>query len=94
MNVHANNQDDTKSSTTLLEASKSMLLSKAPWYKEVAGFVAVVSWLAIIGLNTWAIVVDTTIPRPYYLVILYAVALGASVLRNASPRVTLEKPEL
>ena len=94
MNAPVNNQNDIQSSTPLRQAKDSILLSKTPWYKEAAGLVAVITWLAIVGLNMWAIIADVSLQRPYYLAILYVIACVASLLRSANPKVDLEKPEI
>ena len=94
MNAPVQQVSGTKSSTTLDKLDKAVLISKRAWYKEAAGFVAVMSWFAIIAINTWAIFANTIPGQPIFLGVLYFIALGASALRNASTKIDIETMEL
>lgn len=72
---------------------KLVLISKAPWYKEASGVLAVASWLALLGVWTWAMVTGTMIDW-WYLVVVTVIAVISSMLRGTSANTSVEKFDL
>ena len=65
---------------------KVTMITKAPWYKEAAGVVAVFSWLSIIGLYIYAVATDTFLRQWWYVLAIFTIAIYASALRNSTPK--------
>lgn len=72
---------------------KLVLVSKAAWYKEASGVVAVLSWLILIGIWTWSMITDTQIDA-WYLVVVTIIAVIASLFRSTSSRTEVDRYDL
>jgi hypothetical protein len=72
-----------------------ILISKAPWYKEAAGFVAVMGWLLFLGLMAYGIVTESRLPGQWwYMLSLATTNTVASIFRWASGRISVESEEI
>jgi hypothetical protein len=91
MNAHVPQVDDTKPSTALYQIENKIIISRKAWYKEVAGVISAIAWLTIIGLNTWAIVLDIRLSNPIYLLVIYVIAVAASLARNIPSNIDIDK---
>lgn len=70
-----------------------VIVTKAAWYKELAGIVGAFAWVSLIGLWTYALAMPgrTILEEWWYLATLLVVALICSALREQSPRINAEK---
>jgi hypothetical protein len=66
-------------------------ITKAPWYKEAAGTVAVFAWLAVIAIHAWAIFAGERVTEWWYTMAIVGIGVGASMFRYASPKINVER---
>ena len=71
-----------------------IIVSKAPWYKEASGTVAVVGWAVVLLLLAYAIVANVQLEQWYWLLAIVVISLTAGSIRTGSTRVELDKVTL
>jgi len=68
-----------------------VVVTKAAWYKELAGVVGAAAWLALIGLFVWAVITpERQIIEWWYELGILTIALSSSMYRSMSSRVNAE----
>jgi len=68
-----------------------VVVTKAAWYKELAGVVGFIAWAALVALLVWAVVTpDRQIIEWWYLLGILSIALAGSMYRSTSSRVNTE----
>jgi hypothetical protein len=92
------NAEQTARTTNITNESTSsddvIMVTKASWYKEASGVVAVLGWLSLIFLWTHALLTNGQLEQWYYLLPVVTVSLTASMFRQNSFKVDLKKVTL
>lgn len=70
-----------------------IIVTKAPWYKELAGVIGALAWASMIGLFTYALAMPgrTVLEEWWYMIVLFAIAMACSGFREQSPRINMER---
>lgn len=84
----------TNTTAVSTDSGKVIVVTKASWYKEASGVVAVTGWLLVIFLWTYAILTGQILEQWWWLLALVVVSLTAAMFRQNSARITVENVEL
>ena len=77
----------------MTENNNVSLVTKAPWYKEAAGVVGVLTWLVIVGIFAWLVITGREIDGFMAVQIFVLVAIGTytGLSRASNPKITTKR---